>query len=194
MLSANAPASAQNAPTAANTDEIEEVVITGSHIRRRDLESSSPLVTVSEDTFANISNVAVEAALNKLPQFVPGLDQFDTADVQLSAVSTVGSTNVNLRNLGANRNLVLINGRRAVPVNATMSVDTNAIPSAAISRVEIITGGASSVYGADAVGGVVNFILKENFQGIDFDVQYGETERGDGSEMRASALLGGNSR
>ncbi len=112
--------------------------------------------------------------------------------MQLSAVSTVGSTNVNLRNLGANRNLVLINGRRAVPVNATMAVDTNSIPSAAISRVEIITGGASSVYGADAVGGVVNFILKENFQGLDFDVQYGQTELHDGSEMHASALLGGN--
>jgi iron complex outermembrane recepter protein len=185
------PAAAQATPTA-EEDELAEVKVTGTRILRRDLESSSPLVTVDQETFLDISNVAVEAALNKLPQFVPGLDQFDTADIQLSATSTVGASSVNLRNLGANRNLVLVNGRRAVPVNATMSVDTNSIPSAALARVEIITGGASSVYGADAVGGVVNFILKDNFQGVDFDVQYGQTERGDGSEFRASGLVGGN--
>lgn len=191
VLYAYGPAiGAQEAP--ASTEQIEEVTVTGSRILRKDLESNSPLVTVEEKTFQEISNVAVEAALNRLPQFVPALDQFDTADLQMSATSTVGATSVNLRNLGANRNLVLINGRRAVPINATMAVDTNAIPSSALARVEIITGGASSVYGADAVGGVVNFILKDNFQGMDFDAQYGLTEYGDGSEFRVSGLLGGN--
>jgi iron complex outermembrane receptor protein len=173
-------------------EELQEVQITGSRILRRDLESSSPIVTVTQEAFQEISTVAVEAALNRLPQFFPDRDQFDTADIQMSATNTVGATSVNLRNLGANRNLVLINGRRAVPVNATMAVDINSIPSAALSRVEIITGGASSVYGADAVGGVVNFILKDRFEGVDFDVQYGQTEVGDGSELRASGLVGGN--
>lgn len=177
---------------AARDDELAEVQVTGTRILRRDLESTSPLVTIGEETFNEISNVGVEAALNKLPQFFPGLDQFDTADIQLSSNSTVGATNVNLRNLGANRNLVLINGRRAVPVNATMVTDTSSIPSAALSRVEIITGGASSVYGADAVGGVVNFILRENFQGIDIDAQHTQTEFGDNRQTRIAALIGGN--
>ena len=173
-------------------EELEEVQITGTRILRRDLESTSPLVTIGQETFDEISNVAVEAALNKLPQFFPGLDQFDTADIQLSARSTVGATNVNLRNLGPNRNLVLVNGRRSVPINSAMVTDLNSIPSAALSRVEIITGGASSVYGADAVAGVVNFILRENFQGADVDVQYGQTQLGDGGEFRGAALIGGN--
>ncbi len=173
-------------------EDLAEVTVTGTRILRRDLESSSPMVTVGEDTFNNTSNVAVEASLNKLPQFVPGLDQFDTADLQFSSNSTVGATNVNLRGLGANRNLVLINGRRGVPVNATMSVDTGSIPSSALARVEIITGGASSVYGADAVGGVVNFILKDNYEGADFDVQYGVTELGDNKNLRLSGIIGGN--
>jgi iron complex outermembrane recepter protein len=175
-----------------DTAELEEVQVTGSRIMRRDLESTTPMVVVGEETFDNTANVGVEASLNKLPQFVPGLDQFDTADLQFNSNSTVGATNVNLRGLGANRNLVLINGRRAVPVNATLVADTGSIPSSAISRVEVITGGASSVYGADAVGGVVNFILKDNYQGADFDVQYGVSEKGDNKNLRLSGLIGGN--
>src|SRR4029078_2321523 len=97
---------------------------------------------------------------------------------------------VSLRGLGANRNLVLLDGYRAVPVNATMAVDLNTIPAASIGRVEIITGGASSVYGADAVAGVVNFILKKDFQGLDLDVQTGSMQNGEGAETRASALFG----
>ena len=104
---------------------------------------------------------------------------------------TGGASTVSLRGLGANRNLVLLDGYRAVPVNATMAVDVNSIPAAAIERVEVITGGASSVYGADAVAGVVNFILKKNFEGLDLDVQYGlDAERRRRSETRASALFG----
>ena len=79
-----------------------------------------------------------------------------------------------------------------MPVNATMAVDLNSIPAAAIERVEIITGGASSVYGADAVAGVVNFITRKNFEGVDLDVQYGAMENGEAGETRASALFGVN--
>ncbi len=98
-----------------------------------------------------------------------------------------------MRGLGPNRNLVLIDGMRAVPVNATMAVDINTIPAAAIDRVEVITGGASSVYGADAVSGVVNFILKKNFQGINVDGQYGAMQNGHAGNARLSALMGINS-
>ncbi len=127
-----------------------------------------------------------------MPQFVPAVTQFVTTDVQNTATNTVGASTVNLRGLGANRTLVLLDGRRAMPVNASLVVDINTIPAAAIKRVEVITGGASSAYGADAVGGVVNFILKNDFEGMEFDTQYGITEFGDDQELRVSALMGGN--
>src|SRR5690606_13676193 len=113
-------------------------------------------------------------------------------DIQPTATNTVGSSTVSLRGLGSNRSLVLVDGRRATPVNATLVVDTNSIPSAAIQRVEIISGGASAVYGADPVGGVVNFILKDSFEGFEFNSQYGISELGDNREFQASALFGGN--
>jgi iron complex outermembrane recepter protein len=172
--------------------ELEEVRVTGSRILRRDLDASSPLVTVGAETFEASGTVAIETSLNKLPQFVPSVTQFVTGDIQNTATNTVGASTVNLRGLGANRTLVLLDGRRAMPVNASLVVDINTIPSAAIKRVEIISGGASSTYGADAVGGVVNFILKNDFEGMEFDTQYGITELGDDQEMRISGLMGGN--
>src|SRR5690606_21946873 len=99
---------------------------------------------------------------------------------------------VSLRGLGPNRNLVLLDGRRAMPINATGAVNVNNIPAAAIARVETITGGASSVYGADAIAGVVNFVLKRDFEGFHLDAQYGGTEEGGGEERRISALIGAN--
>src|SRR5690606_940837 len=106
---------------------------------------------------------------------------------------TAGASTISLRGLGPNRNLVLIDGYRAVPVNATMAVDINSIPAAAVERVEVITGGASSVYGADAVAGVVNFILKRDFEGVELDLQHGNMMNGKGPESRASVLFGVNS-
>jgi iron complex outermembrane recepter protein len=176
----------------AKESQIEEITVTGSRILRKDFEATSPIVTVNSEAFENTSNVALEANLNKLPQFVPAVSQFTTTDVQNTATNTVGASTVSLRGLGPNRNLVLLDGRRAMPVNASMVVDINSIPSAALERVEVTTGGASSVYGADAVGGVVNFILKKNFQGMQFDAQYGTTSDSDGEELRVSGLLGAN--
>jgi len=92
--------------------------------------------------------------------------------------------------LRPNRNLVLLDGKRPVPANAVMVTDINAIPSALIDKVEIISGGASAVYGADAVGGVTNFILKKNFKGAQLDTQYGTTQAGDGDEFRVSGVFG----
>src|SRR5690606_6539165 len=171
---------------------IEEVIVTGSRIVRRDFSANSPIVTLESDSFENISTVAIETVLNQLPQFVPALTQFATMDVQNSATNTPGASTVNLRGLGSNRNLVLIDGRRGQPLNGALIVDINAIPSAAVERVEIITGGASAVYGADAVSGVVNFILKKDFEGLEVSTQYGTTEYGDANELRVSALMGAN--
>jgi iron complex outermembrane recepter protein len=170
----------------------EPIIVTGSRIVRRDFQANSPIVTVEAETFESVSTFAIETVLNQLPQFVPALSQFETMDVQNSATSTPGASTLNLRGLGSNRNLVLIDGRRAQPVNGALLVDINSIPAAAVQRVEIITGGASAVYGADAVSGVVNFILKKNYDGLEVNAQYGITQRGDAEEFRVSALMGAN--
>jgi outer membrane receptor protein involved in Fe transport len=169
-----------------------DIVVTGSRIVRRDFTATSPIVTVDSALLEKTSSVALEANLNKLPQFAPALTQFDSQNIQSSANVTLGASTVSLRQLGANRNLVLLDGRRGTPINGAGVIDINTIPSAAIQRVEVITGGASSTYGADAVGGVVNFILKNNFQGLEADAQVSLTERGDGFEYRVSAITGAN--
>jgi iron complex outermembrane recepter protein len=173
-------------------DSLEEVTVTGSRIVRRDLESPSPVVTVSSEIFDQTGSVAVEKALNQLPQFVPSQTMFSSGDVQPSAFNNPGIVTLNLRGLGANRNLVLIDGRRPQPANASLVVDINSIPSAAIESVEIISGGASATYGADAMGGVTNFKMKRNFQGLSLNAQTSFTEEGGGRESTISALLGGN--
>jgi iron complex outermembrane receptor protein len=192
MCALTMPAHAQDEQPAQQDPQLEEITITGSRIARKDFTATSPIVTIGTEVFEQSSTLAIEANLNKLPQFTPAVTQQVTQDVQNTATNTVGAATVSLRGLGPNRNLVLIDGRRAMPVNAQMVVDVNTIPSAAVERVEIITGGASSVYGADAVGGVVNFILKKNFSGIEFDTQWGSTELGDGEELRIAGLMGGN--
>src|SRR5690606_24472464 len=182
----------------AQTGPIEEVTVTGSRIVRRDYSANSPIQTVDRDTLDAQASIGLESALNQLPQFVPaatGLTQMQDQS-QLTdnfPTMTAGAALVSLRGLGPNRNLVLLDGYRAVPVNATMAVDINSIPSAAIQRVETITGGASSVYGADAVAGVVNFITRDDFEGVNIDAQYGNVQNGKGPETRVSILFGMNS-
>jgi iron complex outermembrane receptor protein len=177
---------------AADNDQLAEVTVTGSRIvRSRDLEAPSPIATISKDSFENTQATGLEVVLNQQPQFVPQNTQF-TSGVQGSPTNSPGAATLNLRGLGPNRNLVLIDGRRGQPGNATLAVDINTIPQLAIQSVETITGGASSVYGPDAMAGVVNFVLKKNFQGVDFDIQHGETTKGDGGETRVSALMGMN--
>jgi iron complex outermembrane receptor protein len=189
-------ASAADQPAAAGVRNCEEVVVTGSRIARRDYTATSPIVTVDTALVERSSAVNLEANLNKLPQFAPALTQFGPpegrGDINSTATNTPGATTVSLRQLGANRNLVLIDGRRPTPINGTGVVDINSVPSAAIDRVEIITGGASSTYGADAVGGVVNFILKKNYKGFTVDGQVGVSEEGDGREYRIATLIGAN--
>jgi outer membrane receptor protein involved in Fe transport len=184
-------ARAQEVAQPSETDQLQEVLITGSRIQRSpDLQSSSPLVTVTSDTLTNISTVGVENALNQLPQFVPAQTQFVTNDNSPSAQNVPGAATINLRGLGTNRTLVLLDGRRAQPSNIALVVDVNSIPAAAVDHVEVVTGGASAVYGADAIAGVVNFRLKNHFQGAELDAQSGLTEKGDGAESRLSATLG----
>ena len=180
------PAYAQNSGKA-----LEEVTVTGSRIVRKDYVSNSPIVTVDAAAFEQQSGLNVESYLNQLPQYNPATTPVTTqGDVQITPVNSVGIASISLRGFGPNRSLVLVDGKRPVPINALMVTDVNAIPSSMIQRVETITGGASAVYGADAVGGVTNFILRDNFQGMEFDGQFGTNEAGDGDEYRLSAVLG----
>ncbi len=188
-----APAVAQDAPAdqAASADEGDAIVVTGSRILRRDFEANSPIVTIDESLFEQSSTAALEQNLNKLPQFTPAKTPTNGAgDIQPTATNTPGSATVSLRGIGSNRNLVLLDGRRATPGNASGVVDISTIPSAAIQRVEVISGGASATYGADAVAGVTNFILKKDFVGLELDGQMGISQEGDGFEYQLSGIMG----
>ena len=172
---------------------LEEITVTGSRIVRRDLEAASPIVTIDTRAARELehdqhrerpqSNAAVRARRHAVRLRAP----------QAGPTASLGIGSLNLRGIGANRTLVLVDGRRAQPANAALIVDINTIPSAAIERVETITGGASAVYGADAMAGVVNFILKDDFEGVEMDFQTGVTAEGDGEETRFTSLLGVNS-
>jgi iron complex outermembrane recepter protein len=176
--------------------ELEEIQVTGSRIVRRDNEANSPLVSVEAAELENRANLNIESYLNQLPQYNPAASPTiqngsgSNSDVQISSVNSVGIAAISLRGFGPNRSLSLIEGRRAVPTNALMVVDINGIPSSMIKRVEIISGGASATYGADAIGGVSNFLLRRDFEGLETDVQFGTTQEGDGDELRVSSILG----
>lgn len=181
---------------AQSAGELEEVVVTGSRISRRDYDSNSPIVTVNAADFETQTGLNIESYLNQLPEYNPANSPVATGaggntDVQVSPINSVGIASISLRGFGPNRSLVLVNGKRPTPVNPLMVTDINGIPSALISRVETISGGASAVYGADAVAGVTNFILRDNFEGVELDMQTGQI--GDGStENRLSAVMGAN--
>ena len=174
------------------TEKLEEVLVTGSRIVRRDFDAPSPIITVGTEVFQQNSSVAIEAVLNQYPQFNPGATQFTTGEIQPTATTSPGASTLNMRGLGANRSLVLLDGRRAQPVNAAMTVDVNTLPAAAIADVEVISGGAAATYGPDAMAGVVNFKLKKDFEGIDINYQTGFTDASDGEESRFDVLVGGN--
>jgi iron complex outermembrane recepter protein len=179
----SAPSFAQDAAAAA--DASEPIVVTGSRIARPDLKSNSPISVVTGELLQDQGAVNVEEALNQLPQVTPGLN----ANVNNGGNGTVS---VDVRGLGSSRTMVLVNGRRMVPSNNTGVVDLNVINPLLIDRVDVVTGGASATYGSDALGGVVNFILKKNFEGVELSGQYGLTSRGDSAIWTLGGIVGGN--
>ena len=177
---------------AAEEVTLSEIVVTGSRILRRDAQANSPLVTVDAVDLETRAGLNVESYLNQLPNYNPAVTpETGATSVGFSAIATSGISTVSLRGFGSNRSLVLADGRRVTPVNALMQVDTNSIPSSMIKSVEIISGGASATYGADAIGGVTNFILNRDYEGLKMDGQYGLAGVGDGQEMRFSLMGGG---
>jgi outer membrane receptor protein involved in Fe transport len=148
------PAGAQEA--------LETVIVTGTHIQRPNLQAVSPVTTVDSAEIKLQGVAEIETNLNRLPQFTP--DANENVNNGSGGVATV-----NLRNLGAGRNLALIDGQRILPTEA---MDLNFVPSAMVERVDVLTGGASAVYGSDAISGVVNFILNKHMNGVKIDAQY----------------------
>ncbi len=163
----------------------EELIVTGSRIPRSDLTANSPLQIVTSEQMELSHTTNVEEYLRKMPQFAQAVGRNGNN-------GNDGSATLDLRNLGEERTLVLMDGRRFIPFDAQGFVDLGMIPGALVERVEVITGGASAVYGADAIGGVVNFIMKEDFEGMEFDTSYGITEEGDGDVFDFNITLGSN--
>ena len=161
-----------------------DVVVTGSRIPRPDLDSNSPVNVITNAEIQRTAAVETEQLLNALPQAVAG------SGAQSNAGN--GSATVNLRNLGAVRTLVLQNGRRIIGSSQDGVVDLNMIPPSLIERVEVVTGGASAVYGSDAMAGVVNFVTKTNFEGLEVGGQSGISEEGDAARYNLEFTLGGN--
>lgn len=164
----------------------EAIVVTGSRIARPDLVASSPVVAITAADLAISGTNSPEEFIRTLPQAVPAIGG-NTNN------GNPGVATVDLRNLGEERTLVLVDGKRFVPYDSNGIVDLNMIPAALVERVEILTGGASSVYGSDAIAGVVNFVLKQNFEGLEVDGQMGITEKGDGFDRSFGVTLGVNS-
>ncbi len=176
---------ASYAPAAIAQDdaELEEITVTGSRLVRQDYQSASPISTVDAQQFLDTGAPTIETVLNTLPQFVPAITSTSNNP------SNGGQANVSLRGLGTTRTLVLLDGRRVVPSNATGVVDLNLIPASVIQNVEIITGGASAVYGSDAIAGVVNIKTRE-FKGLEIAGSYGQTGEDDG-ERTNFGITGG---
>src|SRR5687768_8152459 len=162
-----------------------EIIVTGSLIRNPNLTSSSPVAVVGQEEIQLQQPSNAESILRTIPGVVPGLGQ----NVNNGAN---GTATVDLRGLGFNRNLVMLDSTRIVPATALGVVDLNNVPLSLIDRVDVLTGGASTTYGADAVTGVVNFITKKNFAGMDLQVNNTINEEGDGHIFRADLALGAN--
>ncbi|MES2441796.1 MAG: TonB-dependent receptor [Pseudomonadota bacterium] len=184
-VSVTSPAWAQDEPAATEATEDEELVVTGSLIQRPDLNTASPVTLIGKQEIELQQVTTAEELIRTLPSVRPSIGP---------AVNNGGdgSATINLRGIGDNRTLVLLDGRRIVPFGLNGVTDTNVIPIGLIERVDVVTGGASSVYGADAVAGVVNFITKRDFGGFQADASYRISEKGDAKRFSANLLVGAN--
>jgi len=183
------PVHAQSAPAPSEASAAEaapqsEIIVTGSRISRRDYSSTSPITTVDGDFIARSDSSTLETSLNQLPQIAA------SASSSTNTQARGGQASINLRGLGQQRTLVLLDGRRIQPSSPDGAVDLNIVPAALVGNVEIITGGASAIYGSDAVTGVVNLKLRRDLDGIEASAKFGVSERGDAG-TRDFNLLGG---
>jgi len=186
-LLSQAAAQTSTEETSSAATNLDTITVTGSRLMRRsDLSAPSPTTVVNREDIALSDSATIENVLNEFPQLAGG---------QNSAVNDGGGAGVltaNLRGLGATRTLTLVNGRRFMSANSDGVVDLASIPDALIENVEIITGGASAVYGSDAIAGAVNFLLRKDFQGLEASYSHGETFESDGGYDKFDLTIGGN--
>lgn len=180
------------ATLAQQTAAPQRIEITGSAIKRSSAEGPAPIEIVTREDIARSG----ASNLNELLRTIPSIDIFDQGELASNSPAGSGTASVRLRGLSDSQTLVLLNGRR-VPVNALYdssgagaAFDINSLPLGAIERVEILKDGASAIYGADAVSGVINFITKTDYQGLELTASYGTTSRSDGTEKRAGLAFG----
>ena len=194
VLAMAGSAFAQTAPEPQTDEpaaEIDEVVVTGSRIRRDPTNSPTPLIQVSREQLLDTGRATMIDYLAQLPALSNSVIPSDTTG---SNLGDGGTSFASLRSLGSGRTLTLIDGRRQVgSTGGLLAVDIDTIPRLLVQNVEIITGGASSIYGADAVSGVLNFVLRKDFEGLEIDANYGQINQGgDQTQQRISALAGVN--
>ncbi|MEI6549889.1 MAG: TonB-dependent receptor [Betaproteobacteria bacterium] len=166
-------------------DNTQTVEVTGSRIKSPGVYSNSPISSISSDEIKSTQPIAVEEVIRTLPSAVPAINPGVNN-------GTAGGATIDLRGLGPSRTLVLVDGRRMVPFDLNGRVDTNSIPISLLQRIDVVTGGASAVYGADAVSGVVNFVLRKNFQGLEASSSYGLSSQGDAMKRRTDITFGSN--
>lgn len=178
------PAFAQDSlpESTASSNEGDLIVVTGSRIAQRNVDTAAPIAVVDDSEFQLSGTVNVENVVNTLPQVIPGTTSFSNNPGN-------GTSTLNLRGLGTNRTLVLVNGRRWVSFDTAQVVDLNTIPSFLLDGVDVVTGGASAVYGSDALSGVVNFRLRE-VEGVELGGQYAISEEGDGQSYQIHGAIG----
>jgi len=176
-----APALAQDAQDQSN-QQLETITVTGSNIRRVDIETSNPVITIDRAAIQKTGKLTLGDLVQQLPAVTgPNINP------QINNSGGTGASSIGLRGLGSARTLVLINGHRY------LSGDPNAIPANMIERIEVLTDGASSVYGSDAVAGVVNFILRSDYQGAEFSANYGISDKDDGESKGYQFTFGQSS-
>jgi outer membrane receptor protein involved in Fe transport len=186
------PAFAQDAeagpqsPEAAAEAPVQDIVVTGSRIVTNGNSQPTPVTVATTDVVLRTSPTSIPDALNKLPAFAVSRG----SSIQANISDNFNGNFLNLRGLGIDRNLVLLDGRRVAPTSFSGAVDTNVLPQMLVQRVEIVTGGASAVYGSDAVSGVINYIIDRKFKGLKVEASSGIASRGDAPSWRAAAAFG----
>lgn len=187
MMAAAGPALAQEASSGSNPIDLDRVSVTGSRIARTGFVTPSPVTAITAEEIRTTGALNIGDLMNKMPQLTPSYSLGNSTRF----IGTAGLGLMDLRGMGPSRTLVLVNGRRHVGASpGSTSVDVNTIPVEWIERVEVITGGASAVYGADAVAGVVNFIMKKSFDGYEFRGQTGQANEG-GFDRRFASFSAG---
>lgn len=183
---------AQVAPVSADGNTGNDIVVTGTRIRRPDFDSPSPIVSLGAATMQQSGTTNLTDFLTGFPALQGSSTSADNSGSRAN-IGNTGLNLLNLRNLGTERTLVLVDGRRHVASQpGTQAVDVNTIPIDLVERVDVLTGGASAIYGADAVTGVVNFVLKKNFEGLSARAQAGISEYGDAGKRYVSVTAGRN--